>query len=70
MERSAYTELDVQKLLEARPYLSQLRSRSPGLRERIGNRIYDAALAMGLRQSAQGMREGGEFAADFVAVRG
>jgi hypothetical protein len=66
MERSAYTELDVQKLLEARPYLSQLRSRSPGLRERIGNRIYDLALALGLRQSAQGMREGGEFAADFV----
>jgi hypothetical protein len=67
MDRRAYTEpIDVQQLIEARPYLSQLRSREPGLRERIGNRIYDMALALGLRQSAQGMREGGEFAADFV----
>jgi GNAT superfamily N-acetyltransferase len=65
--------LNIQQLLAAKQmglgdYIAQaeMKSRTPSLRERIGNLIYDAAQGAGLRQSAQSMRSNAETAVDFV----
>jgi hypothetical protein len=69
--------LNIQQLLAAKQmglgdYIAQaeMKSRTPSLRERIGNLIYDAAQGAGLRQSAQSMRSNAETAVDFVPVLG
>jgi hypothetical protein len=71
--RQAVTPLNIQQLLAAKQmglgdYIAQaeMKSRTPTLRERIGNLIYDAAQGAGLRQSAQSMRSNAETAVDFV----
>jgi hypothetical protein len=75
--RQAVTPLNIQQLLAAKQmglgdYIAQaeMKSRTPTLRERIGNLIYDAAQGAGLRQSAQSMRSNAETGMDFVPVLG
>jgi hypothetical protein len=71
--RQAVAPLNIQQLLAAKQmglgdYIAQaeMKSRTPSLRERIGNLIYDAAQGAGLRQSAHGMRSNAETAVGFV----